>query len=104
MIDFIGSKYGPMLAVGVVLALVVLLIIYYKPRTYRPFEASRERAENIIKSTGGKVESFGAFKTATKTGDAVEFRIAQNLAKNGQLSVDSLTQGLLPYDGFYSGA
>jgi hypothetical protein len=92
-------------AVGIIAFVIVLVIVYVATRgqSFRPFEASHDRAAKILAKTQGRVESFASYKSAVG-GDAVEFKVVRDLANKGSLNVNSLTQSLLPYDAYYANA
>jgi hypothetical protein len=95
---------NPMAGGVIIVVVVIIAVILYvalRSKSFRPFEASHDRAAKILAKTQGRVESFANYRSAVG-GDAVEFKVVRDLANNGSLNVNSLTQSLLPYDSYYA--
>ncbi len=90
--------------IGIVLLILVALgfaLWWFWPRKYRAFEATRKRADAIMKKTGGNIGSFSDYRSVTG-GDASEYTIVKSLASNGQLSASAINTNLSSFDSYYA--
>lgn len=82
-------------------ALIVAILLYQQQRSFRGFTAVHKRAEKIVDSGVDATTSYEQFKSRTGGGDAVEYGITKQLAKNGSLNTASLAANLAPYAASY---